>query len=113
MSAFIKQSKRRLLKGYNEEEEQAAQRHFILPVHLDLTALACMVGNLQLALRHPANTGPSSEVARRIIEEITQRIKAEGFPVHAEIMRLGGDPVYDEPVGDRAPLHQVEQKGSG
>lgn len=113
MSAFIEKSKRTLLKSYNEEENQAEQRKFILPLHLDLTALACMVGNLQLALRHPANNGPSSKVVRKIIEEITQRVQDEGFPTHAEVMRLGADPAYDEPPEHAIPLPGLRDPDGG
>ena len=38
------------------------------PLQLELTPMqaAALLGNLQLALRHPGNTGPSAEVTRDI-----------------------------------------------
>lgn len=78
-------------------EEAKAGKNFILPIHLDLHSLMCVVGALQLALRHPANTGPSSKVVRELIDGIIERVEHAGYVVTAQILRLGDNPEYDEP----------------
>jgi hypothetical protein len=77
-------------------QEARIGKDFILPVHLDLHSLMCLVGALQLALRHPANTGPSSKVVRELIDAIIARVGNEGCVATAEMLRLGDHPEYDE-----------------
>jgi hypothetical protein len=68
---------------------------YVLPLHLNMLMLLTLVANLQLALRHPGNTGPSAEAARGIIDGIIDRVRDDGYPAHAELMELGNDPAYD------------------
>ncbi len=75
--------------------EAEAHDEYILPLHLDLLALLTLVGNLQLSLRHPANTGPSALAARQIIEQIIERLREDGLTAHAELATLGNDPQFD------------------
>jgi hypothetical protein len=89
-------------------EEMKAGKNFILPVHLDLHSLTCVVGSLQLALRHPANTGPSSKVVRELIDGIIERVEHAGYVVTAQILRLGDNPEYDEP---RTPKYELLADG--
>lgn len=72
-----------------------ARPDYLLPVYMDLTNILAVVGNLQLALRHPSNTGPSSELVRKTLDLIISRVEEDGFPVHAEAMRLGANPEHD------------------
>jgi hypothetical protein len=95
---FIEQSKQKLLERCSQEQRQADDRDFRLPVVMDLTELLSLVGNVQLALRHPQNTGPASQIARDIVRQIAERVRQEGFPANAEIMLLGSDPTYDQPA---------------
>jgi hypothetical protein len=78
------------------KDEARLRKPFTLPVHLDLHPLICVVAHLQLALRHPANKGLSSEVVRRIVDMMIERVEAAGFPATAEMLRLGDDPEFDE-----------------
>ena len=82
-------------------EEARALPDFVLPVHFDLTAALAIIGNLQLALRHPANIGPSSQLLRRVIDGMIERIEKSGLPANAEIARLGDNPEYDTPVSSQ------------
>jgi len=66
-----------------------------LPVLLNLTAAVVVVGSLQLALRHPANTGSSSRVVRSVIDKIIARLTDDGFPGFAMLAKLGDDPQSD------------------
>jgi len=75
--------------------EMATSRDFALPVHLDIQTLMCLVGALQLALRHPGNTGPSSQVVRQVIDAIIDRLEVHGYRAVAHLMRLGYNPEHD------------------
>lgn len=88
--------KKRLLQRVSHEAVAAITNRFLLPVHMDLHVLMCVVGSLHLALRHPANTGPASQVVRDLLDGIIARVTAEGYIASAELMRLGDDPAYDE-----------------
>jgi hypothetical protein len=94
-SPFIQSSKEKLFRRCAKEFEVRGQPP-LFQVHLEFTAALALIGNLQLALRHPANTGPSSEVARTFIDGLIDRIRDAGFPANAEMLRLGDDPGYDE-----------------
>ena len=94
---FVEQSKEELLEKCRLEQEQAQLRDFKLSVHMDLISLLCLVGSLQLALRHPANTGPCATILRGAIKQITERLTEEGYPANAELM-LGSKPAHDDPA---------------
>ena len=84
---------RLILRAATAEQERAPL--FRLPLHLDLTAALAIVGNLQLAMRHPGNDGPSREVARTLIDGIIERMETSGFPASAALARMGDDPRRD------------------
>ena len=69
-------------------------------VLLDLDSALCLVGNLQLALRHPGNTGLSAKTARETIDGIIERAREAGYSAHAELMKLGDDPAHDVVKGE-------------
>lgn len=83
-----------LVQRLREERERLGDE-FRLPVILDLDTALCIVGNLQLALRHPGNRGASAEVARTTIDGIIERTRTAGYAAHAQLMKLGEDPRYD------------------
>jgi hypothetical protein len=68
---------------------------YVLPVHLPLTMALALIANLQLSLRHPANTGASANQARHIVDSIIERLHADGYNAHARLAKLGDDPRYD------------------
>ena len=82
--------------------EALAAPDFMLPIHFELHPLMCIVGALQLSLRHPANTGPSSRIVREVIDGIIGRLEDSGFEAIPEMMRSGDNPEFDE-VGDANP----------
>ena len=90
----IEDHKERLIR--EGAEEVVTFREFVLPIYLELQPLLCMVGNLQLALRHPANTGPSARIVRKIVDQIIERVPEEGLIATAELLRLGDNLKYDE-----------------
>lgn len=69
---------------------------FTLLVEFDLCTAIAIIGNLQLALRHPANVGASAEIARELIDGMIHRMREAGLTAHAELARLGDDAMYDE-----------------
>jgi len=82
-------------------EEQHHDSDFQLLLYLDLTIALSLIGSLQLALRHPLNTGPSAQITREFIDGIIGRMQGSGYPAHAELARLGYDPTHDEPPEQR------------
>lgn len=93
---FIEASKQKLLEQIEIEVRQCPDVRF--PILLDLESSMCLVAQLQLALRHPSNSGNSADVARTIIEGIIDGFHQAGLHACAELARLGGDLDYDDPV---------------
>lgn len=93
----LSQQKRDLMLRCDAEARRASG--YILPVHCDLMVAACLIGAVQLGLRHPANNGRSAKLARRILDAMIQRLDEDGFPAYAELCRLGFDPKFDEERG--------------
>ncbi|HZT29696.1 MAG TPA: hypothetical protein VFA33_07435 [Bryobacteraceae bacterium] len=81
-------------------EQDAAPDDLIFPVHLDLAAVLALVGNLQLALRHPRNCGPTADTARAFIAGMIAKLQEHGFAAHAELLDLGNHPELDARPGD-------------
>jgi len=69
-----------------------------------------IVSNLQLAMRHPKNDGPSSKVASEICDRIISLVGI-GSPDLAAFCRLGFDPRYDEMASTASPGHARNQGG--
>lgn len=83
--------------------EQQRARDFKVPLVFDLSSLLCLVANLQLALRHPGNTGAAKQLARATIDGIIERVSEAGFSATAELMKLGDDPQHDTRPPERPP----------
>ena len=49
---------------------------------------------IQLALRHPRNQGPSSDIAKHIASCI-EKVLSEGRPEIAKLFQIGWNPEYD------------------
>lgn len=54
-----------------------------------------LLAQLQLALRHPGNTGQTADWAREVAGDLEARLSQLG-PNLARICKLGWDPNYDE-----------------
>jgi hypothetical protein len=65
-------------------------------LHLELTMLEAisLLGQLQLALRHPANAGPAAELIRKIAQAIQEFLSKCG-PATAELCRRGWESEHD------------------
>jgi hypothetical protein len=85
--------KARLVHRALEEQERAGD--WKIQFELDLTSLMSLCGNLQLALRHPLNSGPGAQIARRLIDDVRAGLLRCGFTAHAELIGLGDNPALD------------------
>lgn len=66
-------------------------------IEFSYDVLASVIGQLQLALRHPNNTGPSADLARRVVYEVVNAIDSQ--PVRRGLM-AGFNPLHDQPRGN-------------
>lgn len=62
---------------------------------LDPSTILCLIASVQLALRHPGNTGESARRMRGLIDTLIGRI-GEIEPRLAELLRMGDDPKNDK-----------------
>lgn len=66
----------------------------VATIDFDLVTAVCIVAQLQLASRHPKNTGPSRDVAEEFARTLQAHI-AEVAPENAAIMEMGWNPDFD------------------
>jgi len=92
----IERQKASLQRAAALAEMRGINPEFTIPVHLDIPSALSLIGNLQLALRHPANGGPSASIAREFIDGLLERMIAARLYRTAELARLGDDPAYDD-----------------
>jgi hypothetical protein len=77
------------------EQEGDGVGDAIIAVHLEPAAALAIIGNLQLALRHPGNNGANAGIARRLIDALILMLDEAGLPAHAQLARLGDNRAYD------------------
>ena len=65
-----------------------------LKVELHIYQAIAIIGNLQLALRHPSNTGPTAAITRKFIAGLQERISKESAELNL-IIEAGFNPDYD------------------
>ena len=94
-SPFVEARKEALLQRCAREFEQRGNK-IDFPVSLDFASALTLVSNLQLALRHPGNNGPSSQIAREFAEGLIGQMRRGGYVANAELAELGFDPAYDD-----------------
>lgn len=100
-------------RAADEYRDVYPQDDFALPVILDFQTVVALIPQLQLALRHPANQGPSSQLTRHIVDTLITRVQIMALPAIAALLRLGDNPDYDEPripaeVLSPPQLHDLE-----
>ncbi|HEU0142921.1 MAG TPA: hypothetical protein VFQ79_24590 [Bryobacteraceae bacterium] len=64
-----------------------------ITVALTYTEAWSVLGQLQLAARHPGNTGPGARIARQFAELLQQEVSTT--PMLAAIADLGWNPEHD------------------
>lgn len=78
------------------EEEEDAQRVVMeymegqppILLEVDVQTALLVIGNLQLALRHPANNGAGALAILQFVKDLQERIAPVGSPIH-DIMEEG------------------------
>lgn len=82
------------VEEFAELLEQLNRQHGYFQWQSTFQQLAIVVANLQLALRHPSNTGEAATVARGIVDAMIASVERSS-PRAAEILRMGFNPDYD------------------
>jgi hypothetical protein len=84
-----------LLEHYAEDFRALAKTP---PITLTIPAIDafCILGQIQLACRHPFNTGPSRTIAERFGHQLQHLVATTD--ALAEVARRGWDPAFDEEV---------------
>ncbi len=95
LNEAIEQESRRILARMQAEQHLPAATCFHAQLNLDLGSTLILISQLQLALRHPSNIGSSSEIARKLVDGLIQRIEDDGLPGFAELARMGDVPEFD------------------
>lgn len=76
-----------------EFDELVQERDRVILILSPLEAWA-VLATIQLALRHPTNTGPTSEIARKVGRLIEEKVATR--PVMQIVAERGWNPAYDE-----------------
>lgn len=79
------------------ERALAKMREMKEPIkfELDVTHVMGLIGQLQLAFRHPGNTGPSRAAIERFVRDLIEQMDPEHGDVHA-LLTMGFHEAYDE-----------------
>lgn len=88
--------KRTLLDEMMAAIARIQAKHPCMVLSLEWPTVLVLVGQLQLALRHPANTGDAAETTRGFLDQLFSIIEASDAPL-ARLMRMGDDPKHDKP----------------
>lgn len=88
------------LEALKPDWELMARTHVVIT--LDAFTWMCVLGALQLAFRHPAYTGPSSDIVRNVAANIESEISLNERI--AILLGMGWDPQFDvEPEAPSKP----------
>jgi hypothetical protein len=74
-------------------------KHGMLRVEVSFPLALVLIGQLQLALRHPGNVGLPARQCREFLDEMIARLEANS-PGFGAILRQGDDPARDVPSID-------------
>lgn len=86
-----------LMKRFTAECAEIKDQPFILETDI-ITAWA-LLAQIQLALRHPKNTGSASKIAVKIAHEIIDKVAPPGT-ARREVAEMGWNKQYDTPSGE-------------
>jgi hypothetical protein len=82
-----------LKEKFSKEFRALEGRPFILET--DAVTAWAILTHLQLALRHPANKGPTSVVVRRVAQDLVDTLAPPGSALR-EVADKGWDKAFDE-----------------
>ena len=87
-----KQLEAKFLEAWKRLEKS----HGTFKLEIGFSELLALVGNVQLALRHPGNKGETARIARNLLDAIIASVAAQD-PFCAQMLRLGFDERHDVP----------------
>ena len=90
-------SEEQLKEQFRKEFEALCKSNHGFFLKMSTSETWCVLGQLQLALRHPANNGPSAKTAKRIAEQLQRAIAPGG--VMKFIADRGWDTKFDVFLG--------------
>lgn len=76
--------------------ERLKRLHGVFIAEMPFEDVIILIAQIQLALRHPGNTGYSSQRARKIIEAMIAMME-RSEPAVGPLLRMGFDPQHDVP----------------
>ena len=76
-----------------QQDLVALQTKGVIRIEIPALDAFCLIGQLQLALRHPQNTGPTAQMTREFAERLI--LIAATTPALRAIAELGWDPNFD------------------
>ncbi len=85
--------KKGLQEKFNEAFDELCRRQDMITLQLTVLEAWVMLSQLQLALRHPKNTGGSSAIAHKIADRLQKMVASDG--ALAEVAELGWRPEHD------------------
>ena len=85
-----------LLSEFKREITELSRKNIIISLQLTPDHAMALIGAIQLACRHPAFTGPASQVARRIAERMQSDFLQYDMQHILEVIRRGWQNEYDE-----------------
>jgi regulator of sigma D len=74
---------------------QLRERKEPVRFELDITLVLGLIGQFQLAFRHPGNVGPSRDALEKFVRELIEQLDPGHGDVYALLM-MGFDERYDE-----------------
>lgn len=80
-----------LIAAYQQELKANLYRR--IPIDLSVPTVIALTGQLQLALRHPLNTGPTTALARAFIQQLKNDLT--GMPTVQKVIDMGFDARFD------------------
>lgn len=85
-----------LIQRFTQELQVMTLQQERWSLELDTAILWCLIASLQIALRHPHNTGPVAQITRQILDELIDMLPA-GSAMH-QVAQAGNDPGQDLPM---------------
>jgi len=87
-------NKNELYQRFSQEFKSQEKQAKTVTLVLDFTSAWALFCNIQLALRHPGNTGSTGKIARAIAQNLEKEIAVT--PAIREVARRGWEQAYDE-----------------
>lgn len=67
---------------------------YVGSIDLDIVTAMCIIGQIQLASRHPANTGESAAIAASFARQLQEMVVAVA-PKNEQLIEKGWNPDFD------------------